>query len=570
MPAPAFRLPRRRPLLTAALSLCVLGSAGAAEPMLEFVVVRADTLIGLSRSVLVSPTAWREVARINRLADPDRIMPGQRLRIPARLLRGDAVDATLVSVAGPNVTAGGAAAVLGAAVPEGTQVQTGPDSSAVLALADGSRVRVAPSSLAQVAASRHYGSRLPTNAAATPEAAAAANAGDGWFAGTLRMLRGSVEVVATKVLRARPLEVVTPTALVGVRGTRYRVALEDTADQRTHAEVLEGVVSFEPATGPRPAADGGAALRAGFGASLGAGTDAGTTTVAALLPPPDLGALPDRFERPVVRIPAAGETVPLRVQVAADPDFDQIVSDQRVAPGTEARIAGLADATWYLRARRIGVAGIEGRDTVRPFVLKARPEPPAYLRPRSGDRPTVGSVELAWAPNVEAPRARVQVARDPAFLAPVAERDNVDAADLHVDLAEPGTYYWRLASVRPDGDHGPFGDPQAFEVRALPEPPRAGRAPDGSLVFTWSGRAGDRHQVQFARDPAFTEIVDADEVGGTQWTLAPPGSGGRYYFRYRSVEPDGFVTPYSETLRIDVPRDWSGVGLLVPLLLLLL
>ena len=49
-----------------------------------------------------------------------------------------------------------------------------------------------------------------------------------------------------------------------------------------------------------------------------------------------------------------------------------------------------------------------------------------------------------------------------------------------------------------------------------------------------------------------------------------PASGGRYYFRYRSVEPDGFVSPYSETLMVDVPRDWSGLGLLLPLLLLLL
>ena len=48
------------------------------------------------------------------------------------------------------------------------------------------------------------------------------------------------------------------------------------------------------------------------------------------------------------------------------------------------------------------------------------------------------------------------------------------------------------------------------------------------------------------------------------------GSGsGRYYFRYRSVEPDGYVSPYSESLMIDVPRDWSMLLLLLPVLLLL-
>jgi len=47
-----------------------------------------------------------------------------------------------------------------------------------------------------------------------------------------------------------------------------------------------------------------------------------------------------------------------------------------------------------------------------------------------------------------------------------------------------------------------------------------------------------------------------------------PSRGGRYYFRYRSVESDGYVSPYSETLLIDVPRDWSPAGLLLPLVLL--
>jgi len=54
----------------------------ADEPMFEFTVVRQDTLIGLSRNVLVSPGAWREVSRINKLRNPNLILPGQVLRIP--------------------------------------------------------------------------------------------------------------------------------------------------------------------------------------------------------------------------------------------------------------------------------------------------------------------------------------------------------------------------------------------------------------------------------------------------------------------------------------------------------
>ena len=547
--------------LLVALLTATLTAVRAEDTMVEFVVVRTDTLIGLSSSVLVSPTAWREVAKINRLPNPNRILPGQHLRIPTRLLRADAVSATLVSVSG-EVRAGDAPATLGAAIGEGQSLQTGPNGSAVLALADGSRVRVPPSSLAQVAASRNYGARVPAAAAASADDAAAANAPSHWFAGTLRVLRGSVEVLAAKALRARPLEVTTPTAVVGVRGTQYRVGVDEGANGRTHAEVVEGVVRVDAIAAPV-----GADVAAGFGAAVEAGGK--MSNVARLLVAPDLSALPERFERPVVRFALPGPTTPLRVQVAADAGFERIVSDQRIAAGAELRIAGLDDAQWQLRARRIDDQGIEGFDATRAFVLKARPEPPAYRTPRAAAKQAVGSVEFAWAPNADAPRAQLQLASDAAFTRLVQDRDTLDADRLRAELPTPGSYYWRLASIKADGDHGPFGDVQRFELRPTPEPAAVEKSADGNaLVFRWSGRAEDRQRVEFAADRELKQIVASAEVSGSEWTLPRPASGGRYYFRYRTVESDGFVSPYSETLQVDVPRDWSAFGLLLPLLLL--
>ena len=123
--------------------------------------------------------------------------------------------------------------------------------------------------------------------------------------------------------------------------------------------------------------------------------------------------------------------------------------------------------------------------------------------------------------------------------------------------------------MRASGDQGPFGDPQRFELRPFPEPPKVGRSADGAtLTFQWGGRAQDRQQVELASDLGFTQIVAKDELAAAQWTLPTPSRGGRYYFRYRSLEPDGYVTPYSETLIVDVPRDWRVWLLLVPALLL--
>ena len=92
--------------------------------------------------------------------------------------------------------------------------------------------------------------------------------------------------------------------------------------------------------------------------------------------------------------------------------------------------------------------------------------------------------------------------------------------------------------MRPSGDHGPFGDPQRFDLRPTPEPAQVARSADGSgLVFKWSGRAEDKQQVEFARDLEFAQIVSKAEVSGSEWALPMPSSGGRYYFRYRSARP---------------------------------
>lgn len=209
-----------------------------------------------------------------------------------------------------------------------------------------------------------------------------------------------------------------------------------------------------------------------------------------------------------MRIERPGPPSNLRLQVAADSAFERIVNDQRREPGKAVRIAGLDDAQWFLRARRIDDQGIEGYDAVRPFVLKARPEPPAYRAPRADAKQTVGAVEFSWARNSLAPQVRLQLAEDAGFTRLLQDRDGVTDSTLRTDLKAAGVDFWRLASVRADADHGPFGEAQRFELRPTPEPPAGGLAADGrSLVFKWSGRPQDRQEVQLARDLGFTQIT---------------------------------------------------------------
>ena len=91
-------------------------------------------------------------------------------------------------------------------------------------------------------------------------------------------------------------------------------------------------------------------------------------------------------------------------------------------------------------------------------------------------------------------------------------------------------------------------------------------ADNGKLQFNWGGRPQDKQQIELARDAEFTQIFARADLQSTEWTLPNPGPG-TYYFHYRSIEPDGYVSGWSSTLKVEVKRDWSYIWmLLLPLL----
>ena len=142
MPLLAFVLATVSPLAAA--------QKPAAEPSIPYTVKPSDKLITVSALLLSQPADWPEVARFNRLKNPNRISPGQTIQVPVRLMKSQPVSGKIVSVYG-DVQLGGAKAEVGSAVAEGARLQTGPNSSAVIELADGSRVALLPNTLAELA-----------------------------------------------------------------------------------------------------------------------------------------------------------------------------------------------------------------------------------------------------------------------------------------------------------------------------------------------------------------------------------------------------------------------------------
>ena len=336
------------------------GTGGAGkEPSLTYIVKPKESIIKLTQDMLIDPKAWPDVAKFNQLKNPNVIFPGQKLDIPLRFLKSEPSTAKVISASG-DATLGGVSMQPGAMLADGSQLKTGPNSSAVIELGDGSRIKILPNSLAQVVTNRSYAMRDASTSGST-----------NWFSGLMRLTEGALDVLAAKISnRAMPLQIETPTSVVGVRGTEFRVAFDDPLRQAARTEVLQGKVRAD-----NPAQQSGADLPMGTGAVIKPTEK--EVKVVMLLPAPDLSAISSDILKPLALwpMPALAGAKSYRVQIAIDDAFNKIVRDLVVTTGN-ADLASLPNGSWFARVRGIDGSGIEGYDSAK-AVQVVLPPPPA-------------------------------------------------------------------------------------------------------------------------------------------------------------------------------------------------
>ena len=521
-----------RALQLAAIGLTMVAAAvSAGEPVFTHVVTREETLIALSRRLLADPRQWPQLQQHNRIADARRIPVGTVLKIPVRLLATEPVPARVLSASGGVSGPQGVAVAAGQALPQGARLQAGDGGQATLQLVDGTVLRLRAGSAVQVETSR----RLP---------------GSGGALSGVKVEDGQVEVQAQKRSGAGApgFQISTPQGLLGVRGTEFRVSVDARAET-TRNEVLEGQVMTEGRDGRA-----GRSVAAGFGVVV---DRSGTVTPPVrLLAPPDVSAWPALQERVLVRFPIRPQpaVVAYRAQVAAaaDPAFERVLQDVR-STGAELRLVDLPDGDYRIRVRAEDAQGLQGRDALHLFTLKARPEPPLPTGPGPKAVVSGARLDLAWASVDEARSYRLQLARDEAMREPIQDQRTLAGTAWSVDALAPGVYFWRLASERSDTDQGPFGPVQRVELRALPAPLPPPRVGEDSLKLAWEGLPGQTFEVELARSADFAVLELTRRTEQSALELRLPGTG-RYWVRMRARDPDGFVGPYTAPQAFTVPN----------------
>lgn len=380
-------------------------------PPLRYTVRPGDTLATIGARALADPDDWRGLARRNGIKDPERLVPGSTILIPAGQLRREPVGATVVAFSG-SVRIAGQKAALGRPVAAGDIIATGPNSFVTLALADGSRITLPSQSRIRV----EVLDRIVL---------------DGRLERRFRLESGRGEFsVAPKQQADDRFLVRTPVAVAAVRGTEFDI---DTDGSDSIITVDEGVVSS------RPIGDDAESLLPAGRAAL---VDDEAQRQVAMLPRPAL--------TPQSRVGLGNEALQLVIAPDAAPAHHVVLArdagfvDQFAEAETTSRtisFSGVADGIIYARVRGVDAEGVAG---LAADYAAVRGPPPAI-------RPT----HFRWQP-AEAGDRRYDlvVARDAALADRAIDIAGLNATEFIAEGLAAGIWYWRVTGRPADGDGG--------------------------------------------------------------------------------------------------------------------
>ena len=537
-----------RTFLFPVLALAIWSNALWADdaPVWRYTVKPGDNLINISARYFARSDQWPKVQKANQIADPHRILPGTVLRISADLLRKAPGQALVENVSGTVRWRTGSdewkAATRGQPLLAGSSLETLDDASALLILADGSKIVLAPNSQLSLDTLTLYAGGLMADT-------------------RMRLQRGQTEVQANpEQLGNQHLRIETPSAQAVVRGTSFRLGADA---EVTREETVGGLVAVS-----------GMGKSVSVPAGLGTVAKAGEAPIrpVPLLAAADVSALPARFEQLPMRfpLPVMAGAASWQGQVAQDQSFDRIL----LAKSTNSEMLTLADlpnGDYVLRLRAVDGNGLQGFDALHRFTVYARPFPPGLNAP--GDSATIRTAkpQFAWADVVDIDHYHLQVARTADF-SELLYDEQIGGDSWQVPEGLPaGQLYWRAASVDREGEQGPWSVAAAFTYKPGPGAVDLGRSalqvesetlrlklapPPEGLVYEAVLSPDMQMESQLAQSRSEDGVLEL-----------PRPDVGTYYLGIRLVDlSDNTPGPFS-VQKIEIPPSklWLLLLLLLPL-----
>lgn len=416
----------------------------------RYTVRPGDNLITLGKKHLLNPDDWKEVQRLNHIKDPFFMPAGKVLKVPLGLVKQRPASAEVIFVSGQVQWQQSATNFeplkIGQKLGAGANIVTKENSKVVIQFADETTAELASNSTMTLDTMSLYsgGAMVDTK---------------------IRLQKGQLETQANpKHIKGNSIQVITPSAIAAVRGTKFRVTSDPKA---TIQETLEGQVVLG-------ALNNEVVVDQGFGSKAELGK--APTPPVALLPAANTESLKKQYEAVPIAfdMPVMQGAVAWAGKVAMDAQLNQIVAETEVQ-GNQLVFTDVPDGQYYLSLRAKDKQGIAGYDALHQFTLNARPLQPEYVLPAANDVVRESQPALQWSQVAEAQLYAIEVATDVDFSNIYeAQRVTEAAYTLNKKLVS-GEYFWRVTSIAKNADGlediGPTIKMSQFSYKPAPATP---------------------------------------------------------------------------------------------------
>ncbi len=359
----------------------------------------------------------------------------------------------------------------------------------------------------------------------------------------------------------------TPSAIASVRGTEFRVAVDE--KQKTFVEVLESKVIVDTAKKS-------ISLKQGQGAMVNAASS--TSPPRKLLAPPSPVELKPADTTPsAIAFTRVEGARAYRVMAATDREGKQLLRECVIKPDEIFPMAGLPDGAYYLLTQSIDSVGLEGpTSSAYPFTNRDNPLPPMILAFPDGTKVMGKEAIFEWLRVGDAVGYHVQISEDREFQTIVLDKTDLKALICKIDGLEFKTYYFRIRSMASDGYQGGWSDTLPFTV--TPPDASSGKqaavSPDEISLRSRNLGDGFTYHFQLARDNQFKEILSEQKADKPEVSFRKPKEAGVYFLRVAAIDRNGkageFSVPQSLEIKKRFPYKWAAIGGGAGLLLLLL
>ncbi len=534
-------------ILVVLLTLLIGIFEAAAEGPVVVKVKRGDTLGELCQNYLDNPQDCSQVAKINRLANPDQIFPSEYLIIPIELLKGIPIQGKITHLQGKVELLTDPAhnkwqpAELHSSISQGQQIRTLAESSVEISYPDEVVFFLQENSLVRVVKTRQK-SQL--------------NRVYDFFLDIGR----STSKIRKATGKTNRYQISTPTAVAGARGTKYRVNVD--AKDNTRLEVLEGNVKVN-------AGKQVLQVNSGHGTLVAKGSK--VSEIVALLPPsapfellPLYRKMPLQFSFSPVESARS-----LRIFFASDPEMRNIVKEKLIKATETFEIVSVADGQYYMACCSVDAKGLEGPASDPVGVnVRINPLPPFVQSPQNYAEIKDNFCSLSWLRVSDAVGYHLQIAEDADFGTLVLEEKNYSNTTYTSGPLPYKSYYYRLSSIAEDGYQGVWSDISIFTLVPPPPSPVA-EDPEitaNNIQIRWQNLGkGISYRFQLSPSPDFMTLLNDQKTTEPQIIIVRPDKAGTYYSRIQAMDSDGYAGNFSapQSFEIEAELSWWDRSLLM-------